>query len=139
MLAAALAEAGVDLPASPPDAFTDDTGSTHEPQINQLAELGVVQGFDAERFGPTMTISRAQLATMLVQAYEELFEPLDPGSDAFTDDEGSVHEANIDAAAEAGWVTGRTATTFEPNGNAQRGQVASMVARMISTTVADAR
>jgi hypothetical protein len=137
MLAAALAEAGVDLPASPPDAFTDDTGSTHEPQINQLAELGVVKGFDADRFGPTMTISRAQLATMLVQAYEELFQPLDPGSDAFTDDDGSVHEANIDAAAEAGWVTGRTATTFEPDGSARRDQVASMVARLLGTLVAD--
>jgi hypothetical protein len=138
MVAAALEEAGAELPADPPDAFTDDAGSTHELRINQLAALGVVRGFDADRFGPTQTVSRAQLATLLVQAYEALFEPLDAGRDAFTDDEGSVHEANIDAAAEAGWVTGRTATTFEPNGDAQRGQVASMVARLLGTVAAGA-
>ena len=137
MLAAALEEAGAELPPTPPDAFTDDAGSPHERRINQLAALGVVSGLDDDRFGPTRTVSRAQLATLLVQAYEVLFEPLGAGDDAFADDDGSVHESNIDAAAAAGWVTGRTATTFEPSADAQRGQVASMVARLLGTMVAD--
>ena len=43
-------------------------------------------------------------------------------NDYFTDDEGSGHEANINAAAEVGLMTGCTATTFCPKPKVSRGQ-----------------
>jgi hypothetical protein len=135
MLAGTLEAAGEVLPASPPDAFTDDSTSPHQLRINQLAALGVVEGFGAGTFRPTASISRAQLATLLVQVFEAVIGPVEPGGDAFDDDDGSVHEANIDAAAAAGWVTGRAEGRFEPGATASRGQAASMLARMLATAV----
>jgi len=132
----ALEAAGVTLPANPADAFSDDDDSVHELRINQLAELGLVNGFADGTFRPAQPVTRAQVASFLTKAYETATgSALAAGPDKFTDDETSVHEANINAAAAAGWVAGRTATTFEPGGTAQRGQVASFAARWLSTLV----
>lgn len=133
MLARVLEESGTVLPEAPPDAFTDDADSPHHLRINQLASLGLVRGFGDGSFRPSQVVTRAQLATLLVQAHERLYGDLAPGADAFTDDETSVHEANIDAAHAAGWVKGRTATTFEPQGGASRGQTATVLARFLAT------
>ena len=137
MLAQVLEMSGQTLPASPPDAFPDDTDSPHHAHINQLAALGLVNGFDDGTFRPSATVTRAQLATLLVQTYETLFGDLRAGGDAFVDDEGSVHEANINAAFAAGWVKGKSVVRFEPQSGAQRGQVASVFVRMLATLVED--
>ena len=133
MLARVLEESGTVLPGAPPDAFTDDADSPHHLRINQLAALGLVRGFGDGSFRPSQVVTRAQLATLLVQAHERLYGDLAPGADAFTDDETSVHEANINAAHAAGWVLGRTATVFEPQGGALRGQTATVLARFLAT------
>ncbi len=57
------------------------------------------------------------------------------GTDAFTDDDGSVHEADINAVALAGWVNGIGGGLFNPDGNATRAQFSSIIARMLSTLV----
>lgn len=137
MVARLLGSAGVDLPAAPADAFDDDDTSVHEQSIDQLAALGIVRGYGDGTFRPGQMVSRAEVTTVLVGAYESAFGELEAGPDAFSDDEGSVHEANIDAAAQAGWVNGTAADTFDPSGSAQRGQIASKVARVLGTLVAD--
>jgi glucose/arabinose dehydrogenase len=137
MLTKVLEAAGETLPASPPDAFTDDTDSPHHLRINQLAALGLARGFGDGTFRPSQMVTRGQLASLMVQAYEELFGDLRPGGNAFVDDAGSVHEANINAAFAAGWVRGRTITRFEPQSGAQRDQVASVLVRMLATLVDD--
>ena len=135
MLGRLLEEAGADMPANPPDRFTDDEGSPHELRINQLAEMGIIEGVGGDRFGPSLPVTRAQLASLLVRAYESSFGDVPAGSDAFSDDEGSVHEDNINAAAEAGWVQGKSEEMYDPQGQATRGQIASIVARVLATLV----
>ncbi|CAA9230021.1 MAG: hypothetical protein AVDCRST_MAG20-1196 [uncultured Acidimicrobiales bacterium] len=137
MLTKVLEAAGETLPASPPDAFTDDTDSPHHLRINQLAALGLVRGFGDGTFRPTQMVTRGQVATLMVQAYEAFFGDLRPGGNAFVDDTGSVHEVNINAAFAAGWVRGRTLTRFEPQSGAQRDQVATVLVRMLATLVDD--
>jgi len=128
--------AGVDLPASPPDAFTDDDGNVHEDAINALAALGVIEGRSDTLFAPRSNVRRDQMASLLARAYEVVTgEPLAEGDDAFTDDDGNVHEDAINAVAAAGWVNGLDEDTFNPSGSATRAQVTSMAARMLSTLV----
>jgi hypothetical protein len=52
-------------------------------------------------------------------------------TDYFTDDEGSVHEANINRLRAAGITAGCAATTFCPNGLVTRAQMASFLTRAL--------
>jgi hypothetical protein len=136
IVARLLEAAGVDLPASPPDAFDDDDGNTHEANINALADLEVLLGKTATSFAPRGLVTRGQVASILARAYEVVTgAPLAAGDDAFSDDDDTTHEANINAVAAAGWVNGIDADTFDPGANATRAQLASMTARMLSTLV----
>lgn len=121
-----------------PDAFADDDDSPHEADINVLAAMGVVEGRADGTFDPKGQVSRAELASLMARAYEVVAgEALAAGSNAFTDDDGSGHEAAIDAVAAAGWMNGIGGGLFNPSGDATRAQVASVVARMLSTLVAE--
>lgn len=131
-----LRAAGVELPASPPDAFADDDGNVHEPDIDALAVLGVLLGKTADAFAPSSPVTRGQVASILARAYLEITgAQLPPGDDAFTDDDGTTHEDAIDAVAAAGWVNGTGPGRFKPGGHATRDQLTSMVARALSTLV----
>jgi hypothetical protein len=131
-----LEAAGYGLPASPPDAFSDDGTSVHEPRIDQLAAVGVVQGRGAGTFAPNATVTRAEMATFLVRAHDLVDSPLPAGADRFFDDETSVHEANINKVAAAGLAAGTTATTFAPSAPVLRGQMATFLARTLDLLVA---
>ena len=120
------------LPSSPPDAFDDDDGNTHEHRINQLAAAGIVRGTDTRTYEPHADIDRAQLASILARALEhvDVTLPADPAP-AFDDDNGSVHEQRIDQLAEEGIVTGTQPATYQPRATAKRDQMASMLARAL--------
>ena len=136
-IARLLQAAGVVLPSNPPNAFSDDEGNPHELAINQLAAVGVVGGTSAGRYSPATAVRRDQMATFLVNAYQEatgftLQSAADGPVDHFTDDGSSAHQANINKAAEAAFATGRTATTFDPRGIVRRDQMASFLARVLT-------
>lgn len=124
--------AGGTLPASPPDAFTDDTGMVHEKAINQLAAIGVVNGVRAGIYEPKAAIDRAQLASILARALTNLGVTL-PSSPpaAFSDDNESVHEKAIDQLADEGVVAGTSPGKYQPSSTARRDQMASFVARSL--------
>lgn len=127
--------AGGDLSMSP-DTFNDDDGTTHEESIDKLAAAGLVSGYADGTYRPNEPVTRAQAASMIVAAYGYVSDgTLDDSGDTFTDDDGTTHEASIQAANDAGWVNGVTATEFAPNGSITRGQVASILARVASTLV----
>jgi hypothetical protein len=135
IIARLLEAAGLEMLSSP-DAFTDDQGNVHEFNINALANMGVIQGRTADSFEPASPVTRGQVASLLARAYLEVTgEQLPGGDDAFTDDGSSVHEDAINAVAAAGWVNGTGGGHFEPGGHATRAQLASMVARALSTLV----
>lgn len=132
----ALMAAGLVFVQGAPDAFTDDDGSAHEADINILASAGVINGRSAGMYDPDGTVTRAELTSLLVRAYALAADgPLAAGSNAFTDDNGSAHEADINAAAAAGWVNGVGGGMFNPSGDTTREQAASMFARMLSTLI----
>src|SRR5690606_32302972 len=88
-------------------------------------------------FDPQASVSREEVASLIARAYVLITETeLATGTDAFTDDTGSVHEADINAVAAEGWVNGVGGGLFLPQGQATRAQFSSMIVRMLSTRVA---
>ncbi len=119
---------GFELPAAGEDFFPDDEGNTHEDNINRVATAGITLGFDDGTFGPTLLVSRAQMASFLARAME-----LDPvPGDRFADVSG-VHEGNINAIAEEGVTLGcdEAGTLFCPDDSVRRDQMASFLGRAL--------
>ena len=117
----------IGLPASGIDAFDDDASSPHQADINALAAAGITVGCGPPRtYCPTHNVSRAQMASFLVRA---LGLPAS-GFDAFDDDAGSPHEADINALAAAGITTGcGTPRRYCPADGVTREQMAAFMHR----------
>ena len=131
-----IAATGTDLPSGGPTFPDVASGSTHEAAIRGLAAADVITGFDDGTYRPSREITRAQATSLLVRAYAFVTgAALPAGPDAWADDDGSVHEAAIDAATQAGWIQGVRAGGFAPQRSITRAQVASVLARMASTLV----
>ncbi|HSK22927.1 MAG TPA: M15 family metallopeptidase, partial [Egicoccus sp.] len=142
LLVRALEAAGADLPDVADDerAFDDTATSAHGDALESLAAVGVIQGTGERTVSPSGRLSRGQLASFLVGAVEYLEERALPrGPDAFADDDGSAHEASIDTAANADLVAGVSATAFRHWEPLQRGQVATILARLLDRFVRDGR
>ena len=137
MIARALSALGFDAVGGD-DAFSDDDGSVHEADINALAAIDVILGRADGTVDADGSVTRAEVATLLARTYAAATgSPLVPGGNAFTDDDGSVHEADINAVANAGWVNGIGGGLYDPFGAATRAQCASMVTRMLSTVLGE--
>lgn len=135
-LARLLERAGVDLPAPRAQGFGDIDGNRHADAINQLAELGILTGFDASTFGPSQPMTRAQMASLLVRTYEHAADARLPRHlDEFADDDGTRHEPAIDRAAFAGFTSGVTVSRYEPTGQVRRDQMATFLARVTGRLV----
>jgi S-layer homology domain len=117
--------AGGGLP--PGGTFLDDNGLVHEPAIEAIAAAGITSGCGPQVFCPTGLVTRGQMATFLVRA---LHLP-STSRDYFTDDEGSTHEANINALRRSGITSGCGGTRFCPSGIVTRGQMATFLQRAL--------
>ncbi len=122
----------LDLPAGPPDRFTDDDGSLFEGDIDRLAAAGITRGCNPpldDAYCPARAVTRGEMAAFLVRAYGYT----DPGAgDRFVDDDGSVFEGDIDRLAAAGVTLGCDPPANErfcPNDPVLRDQMASFLAR----------
>jgi hypothetical protein len=128
---AAFLNRALGLPAPEADHFTDDSGSPFEMDINALAEAGITTGCDPEqtRFCPDSLVTRAEMATFLSRAQEL---PA-PGRDYFADDNGSIHEGDINSIAGAGITRGcdATGTRYCPSGAVTRGAMAAFLRRSL--------
>ncbi len=116
------------LGSSSNDSFADDGGSVHHQNINTLAASGITAGCGGDRFCPNAPVTRGQMATFLVNSLDL------PGTarDYFSDDNTSVHQANINAVAASGITAGCSATDFCPELPINRGQIAVMLERALS-------
>jgi hypothetical protein len=117
----------LNLPPTATDYFTDDETNKHEQTINRLRAAGITFGCTATRFCPDGIVTRGQMASFLVRA----FDLPTTGTDYFTDDETNKHEANINRLRASGITFGCSATTFCPNGQVTRGQMSAFLHRAI--------
>lgn len=109
------------------DYFTDDEGNPHEADINRVASAGITFGCGSDRYCPDRTVSRAEMASFMVRAFG-----LAPVStDVFDDDDGSIHEVDINALAEAGITSGCSPTAFCPTKSVTREQVLAFLYRAV--------
>ncbi len=113
------------LAGTAPDAFTDDEQSIHEPNINLVAKAGIATGCAPGKYCPTALVSREQMASFLARALKLA----GTAPDAFTDDEQSIHEPNINLVAKAGVATGCGNNRYCPTANVTRGQMAAFLHR----------
>jgi hypothetical protein len=105
--------------------LTDILNSKFLGDIKWLFVKGITSGCTATTFCPNGIVTRGQMATFLVRA---LHLPA-TSVDYFTDDTGSVHEANINRLRAAGITAGCGGTNFCPNGQVTRGQMATFLVR----------
>ena len=85
--------------------FSDvDAGVWWAPYVETLADLGVTAGCATGplRFCPQESVTRAQMASFLVRAFDLDEAP----TSGFVDTAGNTHEANIDTLAAAGVTAG---------------------------------
>jgi hypothetical protein len=115
----------LELPATATDYFTDDEANIHEDRINRLRAAGITFGCSATTFCPNGLVTRGQMASFLVRA----FDLPATTTDYFTDDGTNKHEANINRLRAAGVTFGCGSTTFCPNGIVTRGQMAAFIHR----------
>ncbi len=114
------------------DLFTDDDGSLFQTEINAIGAVGITLGCNPpanDNFCPDGSMTRAQWASLMVRA---LGLTAGGGDDLFTDDDGSVHEADIDRLRTAGITLGCNPPAndnFCPDGTLTRAEAASFLAR----------
>lgn len=119
------------VPASDKDAFGDDDGSIFEADINALAEAGITKGRADGSYGADDPITRGEMAAFLNRAFVQ---DGSSASDAFTDDDSSVFEGDIEAIAAAGITAGCNPPAndqFCPERTLVRAEMATFLARAL--------
>ena len=115
------------LPAASRDDFTDDESSPHEDAINRIAAAGITGGCATNRFCPTGTVTRGQMAAFLRRSFSLAYTP----RDFFTDDETSIFEGDINRLAASGITAGCGGTRFCPSNLVSREQMAAFLWRAL--------
>ena len=117
------------LAPQPDGPFNDVQGTTHEQNINAVANAGIAGGFDDGSFRPGDPVTRGQMATFLAKARQLEPQPNGP----FTDVQGDPHEQNINAIANAGIAGGFDDGTYRPRVAVTRDQMATFLFRAFIT------
>ncbi|MBK5267278.1 MAG: S-layer homology domain-containing protein [Acidimicrobiia bacterium] len=135
-MAAFLARA-LSLPATSVDFFLDDADSIFQNDINKLAAAGITSGCNPPantNFCPDGKVTRGQMAAFLKRA----FNLAGASKDYFVDDSTSIFEGDINRLAASGITLGcnpPSNTNFCPGQSVRRDQMASFLARALTTNV----
>ncbi len=109
--------------------FIDDDGTNHEYAITWAYEAGIVRGVGDDRFAPRRSVTRAQMASYLVNTFAIPPATLDG---AFTDvPPDATHRENIDALVAAGITAGFGDGTYGPDRAVTRAQMATFLAKTL--------
>ncbi len=97
--------------------------------IDAMLATGVMDGFGNGTFGPDQPVTRAEFAKMLTVALDL---PLPSRPPSFSDvPAGMWYSSYVAAVAQAGLMTGETATTFAPNAPVPREELAVLLMRAL--------
>lgn len=122
--------------------FTDvDDDNVHQENIACLAAYEVTQGKTATTYGSGENVLRMQMASFLVRKLQlveqgtagtaDEYELPENPDDEFPDDEGSVHEPNINIIAAIGITLGYNDGTYKPVRAVSRAEMASFIVRQL--------
>jgi hypothetical protein len=118
--------------------FTDTENTWAGDCIHDLAAKQVIQGYPDQTFRPNATVSRAEFATMLLQAFPNLPVPPTPGAvPRFEDISGHWAGSIVIAVAGRNLMAGYPDGTFRPNAPIRRAEV--VVALMRAQPASTAR
>ena len=109
--------------------FCDDDGTTHEPDIETIADWGITQGCGNNRYCPEDPITRQQMAAFLHRAvtHRSGAEPTTTDAPALNDvAEGSLYRRYAQWAAAAG-IMQAPEGRFNPGGTVTRADMAEMI------------
>lgn len=110
---------------APADVFADAAGSVHRGSIDCLWARGISEGKEDGRFAPSERLSRGQIASFLVRTAKAAGAVVPTGvADAYGDDDGTVHEGNLNVLA--AWGVLPTASAIVPSERIDRGEMASL-------------
>ena len=111
--------------------FDDMPGNWADEYIQFVGDREIFQGITDTLFDPNGKVTRAMYVTVIGRLYERSFGAINGGtSQNFTDcDYDSWYGKYVDWAAATGVVTGYNATTFGPNDNVTREQMAAILTR----------
>ncbi|MCR8845970.1 S-layer homology domain-containing protein [Paenibacillus sp. SC116] len=104
--------------------------------IGAASKAGIISGYSDGTFRPSQTITREQMAMMLVRVMNAAGQSLTEDGTAvqkFSDRNhiSSYAKRDVSKAVEAGLISGLNAKTFAPQGNATRAQGAVMLQRVL--------
>jgi hypothetical protein len=112
----------------PADSRADDNGNTHEAAIDCMVWYGIAKGTSDTSYEPGVAVTREQMATFLARLITTSGGRLPSDApDAFSDDDGSVHEQSINQLAAAGIVAGTGDGRFDPGATVTRAQMAKFL------------
>src|SRR4029079_17101477 len=113
------------LTGTAPNAFSDDNGNIHEDNIDRIAQQGIASGCSTGKYCPARNVRRDEMASFLARSLQLT----GSAPDAFTDDNGNTHEANINRVAAADVTNGCGGTKYCPASLVTRGQMAAFLRR----------
>lgn len=133
---AALIARALDLKPAGSASFNDvDSTKWYAEAITAAHAAGIVSGRSSDSFAPNDTISRQEMAKMLVQAYESRKGPAPEGNDTISfADQAQISpwaEKSVAAAAELGLIQGKGGAAFDPQGAASRAESVLVIARLL--------
>jgi uncharacterized repeat protein (TIGR02059 family) len=112
-------------PVGPVIVLKDIAGHWAEKTIEELVASGAISGYPDGTFQPNKTITRAEFATILVKA----FNLESKTGKVFNDTAGHWAKEAIATAQAHGIITGYSDTSFGPNDNITREQMAVMIVK----------
>ena len=122
---------GITREGPPPPPFTDIETSVHYFDIGTIWRAGVTRGCnppDNNLYCPEQAVTRQQMASFIVRALDLAPAP----ENAFVDDDGSIHEGDINSLAVAGITRGCNPPAndrFCPEKAVTRGEMAAFLVR----------
>ena len=120
-------------PTADSSRFSDvDATEWWSPYVERLADLGVTKGCALGKYCPDRPVTREQMASFLVRAFDLPAGPAAGFSDVAVT---NVHYANINALAKAGVTTGCTPQDYCPRRSTSRAQMASFLHRALTGAV----
>lgn len=105
-------------------------GEWYTEAVATLAAMGILKGRGDNRFDPMATIARAEFAAIAARFDSEVYD----GPDLFPDIEGHWAGAEINRAAQKGWVRGDGNGLFRPDAPITRAEAVTLINRVLERT-----